>query len=721
VGVTKAQASPPGGSDAPLPLLRFGENCEGPYAAGRVAVLVDGEAYFGAVAAALEAARRRVLLVGWDFHTGVRLRRPGAGESGAQPDLVTFLEGLLRRRPALEIFVLEWDFAMLYALERQLLPRIRFGAHTHPRLHFVLDGEHPTGASHHQKLVVVDDRMAFTGGFDLAPTRWDTREHLAEDERRCDPGAPAYTPFHDVGMAVDGEAAGALAAVARERWQRATGDRLPPVEVAEDPWPTSLEPDLRDVQVGVARTDPSAEPPQHEVEALYLDAIRGARRAIYAENQYLTSNSIADALAARLREADGPDVVLVGPRRCSGWLEQSVMGTRRTRIVERLRDADRHGRLRLLYPVVPGVDPDTFRVHSKLMVVDDRLLRIGSANLANRSMGLDTELDLAIEAEPATALARRLEGVRDDLLGEHLGCTAEEVSAAVRREDGLAAAVDALASGPRRLEPLPTEPPEWMEEMEEWLPDEAILDPERPMAFDDLVRRFLPDEEPDPERRRAQWAVLGGVLGLALLAALWRFTPLETWARPDALAALADPLRESAWGPWAFAAGMALGGLVMLPVTAMIVASALVFGPALGFVVAWSGAMASALLGYGIGRLLWRDALRRLLGPRLRRLSQRVGHRGLVAVATLRVVPVAPYTAVNLAAGASHVGLRDYSLGTVLAMTPGILALTVLADRVARAVRDPGPGTVLLVVAVALVAWLGLRGLRRLLEAQRGR
>ena len=230
--------------------------------------------------------------------------------------------------------------------------------------------------------------------------------------------------------------------------------------------------------------------------------------------------------------------------------------------------------------------------------------------------------------------------------------------------------------------------------------------------MDEVARRFLPEAPRSREHRRARRVVALSVATLALLAALWRLTPLEEWARPDALAGLAAPLRESAWGPWAFASGMALGGLVMLPVTAMIVAAALVFGPVEGFAVAWLGAMASALLGYGLGRVLWRDAVHRLMGRRLRRVSEVVGERGIVAVALLRLVPVAPYTAVNLAAGASHVGLRDYALGTLLAMTPGILALTVLADRVARAVRDPGPATFLIAAGVAAAAWLGLRLLR---------
>lgn len=706
------------------PLLRPGETCEGLYPASRAALLVDGEAYFGALAATMEKARRRILLIGWDFHTGIRLRRSSRGpwkqRAGDAPDLVGTLESHLEARPELEIYVLEWDFALVYAVERQLLPRVRFGIRTHPRLHFALDDRHPAGAAHHQKLVVVDDAVAFTGGFDFAPTRWDTRDHAPDDARRCDPGAPFYPPFHDVGIAVEGEAARALGEIARERWRRATGEALEPLQAQSDPWPDALEPDFEDVDVGVARTDPRHEPPRREIEALYVASLREARRTVYIENQYLTSEVFAAALAERLREPEAPEVVLVGPRRCAGWLEEAVMGARRTRLVERLRAADRHGRLRVLHPVLPGVEDEAIRVHAKLMVVDDRLLHLGSANLSNRSMGLDTELDVAIEAATADdSVARRIEALRNDLLAEHLGCSPERVEQAVREAGGLGRGVDALQGGERTLATLPRPSAEYLADIEAWLPEETLLDPEGPIDVDALANRFLPDPPRSEAQRRGRGWLATALLALALLALLWRMTPLEQYARPEALVGLVEPLRQSPWGAWLFAAGMILGGLVMLPVTAMIVASALTFGPLLGFWVAWAGAMGSALVGYGLGRMLGRPLLERLRSPRLKRLSRGLGRRGLLAVATFRVVPVAPYTVVNLVAGASHVRLRDYALGTLLAMTPGILALTLFSDRVAAAVRRPTAGTLFVALALGLVLWFGTGWARRLLERRR--
>jgi len=293
------------------------------------------------------------------------------------------------------------------------------------------------------------------------------------------------------------------------------------------------------------------------------------------------------------------------------------------------------------------------------------------------------------------------------------------VAETLARSGSLVRTVDALGGGPQRtLVPLDAdaEVPDWVEE---WVPGREVVDPERPMEFEELARRLLP-EEPTPDRRR-RWLVVGGaLLAVALLGALWRWTPLSEQVTPEGLAALAEPLRRSPFGPLAVVGLYALAGLLMVPVTAMIVATALLFGPLTGFTTALAGSLTSAALGYGLGRALWRDTVRRLMGRRVRRLSRRIANRGVMAVAAVRVVPVAPFSAVNLAAGASHVGFRDYLLGTLLGMGPGILALTVLSHRLARAVVDPGWQSFLTLLAVAAAAWLGMRWLRRRLEASDG-
>jgi phosphatidylserine/phosphatidylglycerophosphate/cardiolipin synthase-like enzyme len=497
----------------PGALFRPGHNCWRLARADRAAVLIDGESYFSAFADAIERARRSIIVLGWDFNSSVRLR-PAQGGDGFADQIGQVLDRAVARRPHLHAYVLDWDFSMIYAMEREFLPRWRLARRTHRRFHFQLDNCHPVGAAHHQKIAVIDDAIAFVGGFDFGPCRWDTSEHHADDPRRIDPWGRHYSPFHDVQMAVDGEAAAALAVLARHRWRCATGQVLSPVARGVDPWPAGLAADFTDVDVAIARTGPAFRsiPEVREVETLYLDAIAAARRYLYFENQYLTSARVGDALAARLQEPDGPEIVILQPRQCEGWLEQTTMGVLRARLLRRVREADHRGRLRVYHPVVPDLGDRRLTVHSKLLIVDDRLLRIGSANLNNRSMGIDSECDVAIDGGADAELRRRIAAVRDRLLGEHLGQDPARVGRVLATSGSLLRTIDALNGGPRRLELLDAEVG-WVDTV---VPDRTLIDPERPIDAAALLAQLVPGQF-EPVRRNRLWplgaaALIAGVL-----------------------------------------------------------------------------------------------------------------------------------------------------------------------------------------------------------------
>jgi phospholipase D1/2 len=378
---------------ATQPIVNPARNCWSVEPADRLGVIIDAADYFAAFAEACRSARHRILIVGWDFDRRERLYRDDEGRAGLPDRIGEFLVTLLERRRSLHVYLLSWDFNMIYAAERELLPALRLRMQTPRRFHFRLDGNHPSGASHHQKIVVIDDRVAFVGGIDLSRWRWDTSEHLPDDPRRRDPEGSPYPPFHDLMMVVEGRAAKRLGELACERWRRARGRRLKPVTgTSGSTWPQSVEQVLKKVDLAIARTEPAyrGRSAAHEVKQLHLDAIAAARCFIYIENQYFTARVLCDALIERLEAQDGPEVVLVLPKRTGGWLEQATMDILRAREIERLRKADRSHRLRVYYPHQPGLGNACISVHAKLLIVDDRFMKIGSANASNRSMGLDT-------------------------------------------------------------------------------------------------------------------------------------------------------------------------------------------------------------------------------------------------------------------------------------------------------------------------------------------
>ena len=435
-------------------LLQPGRNCCAVRSARRASVLVDAADYLARLDEVLRRAERSIFIIGWDFDAGIRLRPDEPGS----PRLGDLLRRLVEERPSLEVRILVWNLSTVHTPGASLPLILGAEWQTHPRIQLWLDHNHPIYGSQHQKLVCVDDSVAFVGGIDLTIDRWDTREHLPDHPLRTLPDGTPYGPVHDLHMIVEGEAARAVASVARHRWRRATDEMPEDASGDRDIWPPDLPPDFADVPVGISRTMPASggDPEVREIRALIGDALAAARHTIYMEAQYFAEHSVGDVLEAGLARETGPEIVVVTPRSEHGILERWIMSSNRNRLIRRLKRADRFDRFRVLYPVVvePEGDCEIF-VHSKTMIVDDRLLRIGSANLNRRSSGLDTECDLVIEAHDKAARAAIVR-IRNSLLAEHLGVTEEEVTEALDREGSLVRIVDTLKGGARRLRAFDT-------------------------------------------------------------------------------------------------------------------------------------------------------------------------------------------------------------------------------------------------------------------------
>jgi phospholipase D1/2 len=440
-------------------LIVPGETCWDAAPANRYAPIVDGADYLRHVKAAMLSAQYRIVVIGWDLDYRTAFERGETTLEGPN-NLGPFLHWLLWKRRDLNVYLLKSNLRLLPAFDGfwfGVAPVSLLNQFTSARMHFAVDGVHPTGAVHHQKIVVVDDAVAFCGGIDLTIGRWDTRAHPPVDHRRHGPGDP-YGPRHEVAAAVDGPAARLLALQAHERWEAATGHAMTKDVPYTSPWPAGLRPSLRNVDVGVARTLPAL--PQRseirEVEALDLAAIAAAQDVIYMENQYFASRTIAEAIASRLREEDGPEVVIVLPRSSESRLEIESMDSARQRLVRLLRSADLHGRLGVYWPAA-GAGVSVY-VHSKIIAVDGRLLRIGSSNFNNRSLGFDSECDIAIEARPELAnhdeVEREILDTRDGLVAEHLGVSVEVFRDEVRRRGAFRHGIEELRSTGRSLRKL---------------------------------------------------------------------------------------------------------------------------------------------------------------------------------------------------------------------------------------------------------------------------
>jgi phospholipase D1/2 len=686
-------------------ILRPGDNVWKIERAARAAPLIDGAEFFRAVRQSLLKAQKSVFMLGWDFHSRMRLvGESGEAQDGYPAELAPFLSAIIEERPDLNIYLLLWDFAVLYAGEREWLPKWRLDWATPDRLHFRLDRAVPTGASQHQKLVVVDDSIAFSGGLDLTIRRWDTSEHLLRNRRRTDPSGDTYAPFHDVQAVVDGDAAHAIGEIARSRWELVTGEKIVAADIVNDAWPESVRPAFTGIDVGIARTRPAygEQEEVREVERLFMDSIEAAERHIYIENQFLTSIAFAERLCAVLKRKPKIEAVFVGPHGAESWIEIHTMRYGRIRFAQAFCEEGVNDRIRIFCPAIPDGKECVYpMVHSKVMVIDDRLLRIGSANLNNRSMGTDTECDLVIEADRAETRGQ-IAAIRNRLIAEHVRCPVEQVEKLIAETGSLIAAIEQCRTDGPGLRPIddgPADPTEY----EEYLG--ALADPERPISYESILSMFGVRD-----RRRFQLTLTVAGLTLAVvvvLGLLWYLTPLSNLTDPQLIRARLADWGSGIWAPAIVIATFLTAGAVMFPINILVAGTAAAFGPWLGFIYALAGCLASALLTYAIGRWLGSNFLRDLLGKRLNRVRERVVKQGIVSVAAIRLVPVAPFTVVNLAAGASEIKFADYLIGTVLGLAPGLVIMAFLGHQVSDVFSNPTVANVLLLLGTAAV-WIGV-------------
>jgi phosphatidylserine/phosphatidylglycerophosphate/cardiolipin synthase-like enzyme len=431
--------------------------------ASRAALLIDMEAYFDAAMDAMSRARHCVHLLNWAFEANT-LFHPQPGGGGKDSDRIGNFLIALAKNPKIDVRLLCWKSAMPVAATQHFFPFVDRAVFAGTNVKFVLDGKLPLGACHHQKMIVIDDAIAFCGGGDIGPDRWDTPEHLDDDPRRekTRRDNKEFDSRHEVMGLVDGPAALALGDLFRDRWLRATGEILdvcPPVRNPK--WPGEIPPAFIGIDVGLSRTVAAWRkiPEVRENEALHVASIRAAKACIYMENQYFTSPLMAAELARRLADPEGPEVIIISTEHSPSYFDQVTMDRTRLNFIQTLKSADRHGRFHAYSPVTTL--GRIIIVHAKLTIIDDTLLRIGSANLNNRSMGFDTELDLSLEASGSGSEANRAEitRLRNTLLAHWLGCGEAPMEDAIRNTGSVGEALERLrANGYCRLRPIELTP-----------------------------------------------------------------------------------------------------------------------------------------------------------------------------------------------------------------------------------------------------------------------
>jgi uncharacterized membrane protein YdjX (TVP38/TMEM64 family) len=514
-----------------------------------------------------------------------------------------------------------------------------------------------------------------------------------------------------VQVAVSGPIVTELSKLVRWRWNRLVEPEQQITEATNEDtldelpncWPESVEPVFENIPCGIAQTIPfmDATKPLQEVRRMLLALINQAESFIYIENQFANRGEIAEALNQRLKARPQLKVLIISSYQPEGTVECETYWAGRIDFKRILENGIEDGRIFMAYSGSTNKDgvAGQKRVHAKVMVIDNTHFVIGSSNLSNRSMALDTECDLVFEAnKPEHKI--KIAWFRNDLISEHAGWSVEEVQQFIDSSNTF-----------EQLSRCKDEYAYCLQEAEDDIFTDQHLqglitpfgDPQQPIFPPFLLpngRRF---QLPNPRKRTLIISVALFVVAL-LVGGGYLLSQNVDWMNQAHLKTLLSSLRDSPWALIAVCGIYIVAGLLFFPVTVLSLVVAMVFGATWGIVYGMAGVMCSTLVLFLIGNLIGDKGLRDLAGPRINKIDKKFAKNGIFGVAILRMIPIAPFSLVNLVAGISSIKLSHFLVGTFMGMFPPMIVKAIVGGSIADIFRDPRPKHIAFLIG-GIVAW----------------
>lgn len=703
-------------SQNPINLFQEGSNCWRIATASHASMVVDAEDYYRALHEGIRKAKHSVFIFGWNVDGRIPLVRGDDVIDGYPSTLHELIVQCARANPDLEFYINQWGHPFLLAGDREFLPAARWRAENCPNIHFRFDNIVPLQASQHQKIVVIDDAIAYSGGLDIGTMRWDNRRHHPADPLRQDfndnddKNTQPYIPNHDVQMVVSGQAAKCLAELARKRWFMATDYEAIPIRPYQESglpniWPSKNPPQFENIEIAISLTFPSIgdKPAYRQIENLYMDLIQSAEKFIYIENQYLANNDIAKALNRALKKNKNLRVLILSSRDPNGLAEEVIMWSKRILFKRLLRKGSVKDRVAMVYTLSMSDNKSSpVHIHSKVMIVDDTFLQIGSANINDRSMYLDSECDITVIGQDQQT-RDIISDLRNDLIEEHCGRKKDDTQALIDDGNPISFFLSDVSGSPRSFKMIKDN----LSAVASFLKVIVIAEARKRPVINAISEYFssYEDKAGFPHKRASMNFLI--IVTMAIFLYFDRPMPLSDGLNYQLFETIIENFRTSSL-PFLTVIGIfILGGLVFVPITMMLVMTGAIFGVAMGIAVAIAGVIASAAMNFLAGAIIRPSLFQNYANTAFMRIQDRVKNGDIFPLAALRMVPIVPFSLANFILGARKTHFIPYLWSTFLGMLPSIVAMVVFGDAFFRLWQNPNPEN-LVYVGAALVIWIGM-------------
>lgn len=415
------------------PRARFGEQTYG----NDIAITVDGQETFKLMYEKIHEAKTCVYIANYDLDPALRFVRNSdrlSARAGHRHEAFPLQDLLVEKaKEGVEVRILVWEPRLVLRLlpgadergidgradEVSVINEVAERRGISEKLKVRIDSTAPTLTSaHHEKIVIVDNQIGFCGGLDLSRGKWDTSSHTYDNPLR-DTGSE---PWHDVHLMVSGPVVWDLIYHFHQRWAFSESRSTRSARKVKIVSNYAVRGKRGSMQAIALRTWRELDR-QGGIQAWYAEMFRRATKSIYIENQFPFQNSFAtNLLQKRLNDEKDLKVIIVSPMEPNlpGLIGSMIAKMSVNDVNDNLAALRRAGGERVkTYSLVSqhaaiGNKRKQIYVHSKVMIVDDRWVTVGSANIDKNGFRDSSELNIGIESQK---LARSL---RIRLWREHL-------------------------------------------------------------------------------------------------------------------------------------------------------------------------------------------------------------------------------------------------------------------------------------------------------------
>lgn len=648
---------------------------------------IGGVEYYGSLKKSLEQANTCILICGWTFSLSTVLDKEDT----------TVKDVLFALPPSVEVKILIWDYPLIYTPDRDPFTALTLALENKSNISFQRFDFHPIMSSLHSKLVVIDNRLAYVGGFDIDHERLDGPYHLDDDPLRVNADGESYRPFRDYALRIQGDVSH-LSDYFYQLWnsQKKQKSFFANVEGQLDLGTEFLE---------LARTVPAFKNQAKDFSSYKLQRqlIKNAKKYIYIENQYLSHEGMVGLLCEKLASPHGPQVVIVVSYGKMPWLEKISMGSLLNESVKGLMEADRYGRLGLYcLKYRPTNDEDSFvKVHSKCMIIDGEYLKIGSSNFSKRSMEFDYEIDLFLHHSHQVKkfekrIFKTLLSAPDCDFCEKSSLleTFEHYRKKYKKIYPLGQLIDEVSS---------------LVEYKEYLP----LDKYKMTFFEKVGQKFINKESIQTLNLKAFLVLLFLIL-IAGLALFFPFDQVEKLVKDYVFTKQMSGTMSLAL--MLFVGYVALGAF-FFPLNLYILLCGAFFSPVYAFALSLCGALTAGLASYFIGAFFENVEYVENKIKSLRKLKRFLRKKSLSTIIFLRMVPIAPYSLVNFVCGKFRISLWRFVAGTLIGVAPGTFALIFMEKQLIEVFRSPSLENALYFLAAASLFYLAYRIVKKRMSA----